>query len=193
LTSETRKTREAQTNPKISFSVIPRKEMISLLDVEIENIGMGPATNIQLKIRDVNNPISKLLVEMGFFKYGINYLAPGKKVDSFLTSMNEDFGHKKDAQINVEITYENANKKIFKDTFLVDMSLYENILQLGRPPLNEIAKNTSSIKKSIDKIQRSINTIQGGYGKIKVVVEDNKEKNSQSVVENQKQSKSLKE
>lgn len=50
LVSETRKMREAQTEPNISVTIQPREEWMNFVDLIIQNIGLGPAYNIKFEI-----------------------------------------------------------------------------------------------------------------------------------------------
>jgi hypothetical protein len=95
LVSETRKMREAQTEPKISTTIQPSEEWINFIDMIIQNIGLGPAYNIHFKISpDFEYEKGKFLSELGFVKSGLKYLAPNQKFQFFLTSIVEDFEEK---------------------------------------------------------------------------------------------------
>jgi hypothetical protein len=48
LVSETRRMREAQTEPNIFVNLQPREEWINFIDMVIQNIGSGPAYNIHM-------------------------------------------------------------------------------------------------------------------------------------------------
>ena len=89
LVSETRKMREAQTEPKVSVTIQPREERIKLIDMVIQNIGLGPAYNIKFEINpDFECMKGKFLSELGFMKNGLKYLAPNQKLQFFLTIEN---------------------------------------------------------------------------------------------------------
>lgn len=84
LVSETRKMREAQTEPKVSVTIQPREEWIKLIDMVIQNIGLGPAYNIKFEINpDFECMKGKFLSELGFMKNGLKYLAPNQKLQFF--------------------------------------------------------------------------------------------------------------
>lgn len=50
LVAETRRMRQAQTEPKIEVTIRPREEMINLIHVYVKNIGLGPAYDISFDI-----------------------------------------------------------------------------------------------------------------------------------------------
>jgi len=96
LVSETRKMREAQTEPKIFITIQPREEWINFIDMIIQNIGLGPAYDIQFKVEpDFKITKSRSLSEIGFIKNGLKYLAPNQKIKFFLTNLAENFEEKK--------------------------------------------------------------------------------------------------
>lgn len=92
LVSETRKMRQAQTEPKVSVTIQPREEWISLIDMVIQNIGLGLAYNIKFEATpDFEYAKSKFLSNLGFMKNGLKYRAPNQRLQFFLTSMIENF------------------------------------------------------------------------------------------------------
>jgi hypothetical protein len=69
LVSETRKMREAQTEPKVFVTIQPREEWINFMDLVIQNIGLGPAYNIEFEVHpDFEYEKGKFLSEIGFMK-----------------------------------------------------------------------------------------------------------------------------
>lgn len=61
----------------------------SLINIVVENLGMGPAKNIKItpSHRDTSNLFDLPLEKIGFIKHGIKYLANGQTRESFLTSI----------------------------------------------------------------------------------------------------------
>jgi len=164
LVSETKKMREAQTEPKISVSIQPREEWIALVDMVIQNIGLGPAYDIKFKINpDFEYSKNMFLSEIGFIKNGIRYLAPNQRIRFFLTSLAENSERKIQRPFEIKVTYRNAIGKIYEDAYLIDFSELIGLRQLGEPPLYKIAK-------SIEKIEREICHLSTGFHKMGVVV-----------------------
>ncbi|MDK2864886.1 MAG: hypothetical protein PWP37_1078 [Thermotogota bacterium] len=163
LTSETRKMREVQTEPKVSVIVQPKEEWINFIDMVIQNIGLGPAYNIKFKINpDFEYAKGKFLSELGFMKNGLRYLAPSQKLQFFLTSMIENFEEKTKKTFEIRVTYQNNVGKKYEDVYIIDFSQLIGLSQLGEPPLYKIAKN-------IEKIQRNIQHLSTGFHKMKVI------------------------
>ena len=84
LVSETRRMREAQTEPHIQVTYKVRDEWINLLDVAIRNIGLGPAYDISFELRSdtvsekVNNLVASL-EKLNCFSKGLVYLGPDQE------------------------------------------------------------------------------------------------------------------
>ena len=164
LVSETRKMREAQTELKVSVTIQPREEWINLIDMVIQNIGLGPAYNIKFEINpDFEYMKGKFLSELGFMKNGLKYLAPNQKLQFFLTSMIENFEEKTKKPFEIRVTYQNSIGKTYKDVYMIDFSQLIGLSQLGEPPLYKIAKNVEEIKKDIHHLST-------GFHKIKVIM-----------------------
>lgn len=164
LVSETRKMREAQTEPRISVTIQPKEEWINFFDMIIQNIGVGPAYNIKFKMdSDFEYEKGKFLSEFNFIKHGLRYLAPNQNFQFFLTSMAEDFENKIEKQFGIKVNYKNSFGKDFEDTYVIDFSELVGLTRLGEPPLYKIAKN-------IEKIQDDIRKVATGFYKTKSVV-----------------------
>jgi len=150
LVSETRKMREAQTEPKISVTAQPREEWINFVDMIIQNIGLGPAYNIKFRVNpDFEYEKGSFLSELGFMKNGLRYLAPNQKIQFFLTSLVEDFEAKVKVRSEVKVAYQNSVGKTYEDLYLIDFSQFLGLSQLGEPPLYKMAKNIEDIRKDI--------------------------------------------
>ena len=163
LVSETRKMREAQTEPKISVTIKPREEWISFIDMVIQNIGLGPAYNIKFEVNpDFEYVKGKFLSELGFMKNGLKYLAPNQKLQFFLTSMIENFEEKTKKPFEIKVVYQNSISKTYEDAYLIDFSQLIGLSQLGEPPLYKIAKN-------IESIQKDIQHFSTGFHRMKVI------------------------
>ena len=185
LVSETRKMREAQTEPKVSVTIQPREEWINLIDMVIQNIGLGPAYNIKFEINpDFEYMKGKFLSELGFMKNGLKYLAPNQKLQFFLTSMIENFEEKTKKPFEIRVTYQNSIGKTYKDVYMIDFSQLIGLSQLGEPPLYKIAKNVEEIKENI-------HYFSTGFHKIKVIryTKEDIEKETKQLLERSKQPK----
>lgn len=164
LVSETKEMREAQTEPRISISIRPRDEWINLIDLIIQNIGPGPAYNVKFEIEpDFEYRKNHLLSQTGFIKKGIKYLSPDQKIQTFLTNLVKDYQQKIGNPFNIKVTYENKSSREYKETFPIDFSMFDSLLQVGEPPLFKIAK-------SVEEINREIKLLSSGFHKLETVV-----------------------
>lgn len=180
LVSETKKMREAQTEPKISVIVQPTEEWINAIDMIIQNIGLGPAYNVKFKVEpDFEYTEGKFLSELGFIKDGLRYLAPSQKLQIFLTSMADNFEEKVKKSFKIKVAYQNSiGGKKYEDSYTIDFSQFIGLRHLGEPPLYKISKN-------IEKIQKDIHHLSTGFYKMKVIryTKEDVEKETEQLIE----------
>ncbi len=161
LVAETRKMREVQTEPKISIIIQSREEWINYLDMIIQNIGLGPAYNIRFEImRDFEYLDGRVLSELNIIKNGLKYLAPKQRIQFFLTNAIEKVKEKIETNFEIKVSYNNSMGKSYEDIYTIDLSELFGLLQLGAPPLFEIAENTKNIASSIKIIQDIVKNIE---------------------------------
>jgi len=163
LVSETRKMREAQTEPRISVTVQPREEWINFVDMVIQNIGLGPAYNVKFTVNpDFEYSKGEFLSELGFIAKGLEYLAPNQKLQFFLTSMVENSEKKMKTRFEIRVAYQNSLGKTYDDRYPIDFSQFVGLSQLGEPPLYKIAKN-------IEDMRKDIHHLSTGFHRMKVI------------------------
>ncbi len=173
LVSETRKMREAQTEPNICVTIEPSEVWINFIDMAIQNIGLGPAYNIQFKVDpDFEYEKGKFLSELGFMKNGFKFLAPSQRFKFFLTNLleayvekiavpeateekiikHQTFEEKMKTHFNIKITYQNILGKSYESTYLIDFSHLIGLSQVGELPIYKISENIEAIRKDIHNI-----------------------------------------
>jgi hypothetical protein len=154
LVSETRRMREVQTEPNIAISLLRREDFIGFVDMLIQNIGLGPAYDVRFSLeRDFKGGRrQKPLSDIGIFSRGLKYLPPNQKVQFFLTSMKEDYDEKLKTVIDLGVTYRNAVGKSYQQAFSLHLSELSGTVQVGKPPIHEIADHLKSIKEHLDNI-----------------------------------------
>lgn len=169
LVSESRKMREAQTEPNIFVSLHSKEDWVGLIDLVIQNIGLGAAYNLKFELKpDFEYSKGQFLSELNFIKNGVNYLAPSQKIKHFLTSL---VGKKEleKTKIEFEVKYENSLGKLSQKNYILDFSEFYGRLRVGEPSLKKIADN-------LEKIQKDIHTIMySSYPRIKVVTHTKKD------------------
>ena len=150
LVSETRRMRLAQTEPMVSVTYHPREEWINFIDFRIKNVGAGPALDISLEVDpDFEYVPDKLLSELNLFKNGLNYLGPGDELRFFLTSLTENGAAKTETPFEIRVTYRGTIGKKKTDRYVIDFSEFEGIMQLGKPPLHEIADSMKDLARRL--------------------------------------------
>ncbi len=176
LVSETRKMREVQTEPKIHITIESFEFAIHIIRLNIQNIGLGPASDLQFSPSVITGGESaaKLLgefTESNFFKTGLRHFGPGQNIYSTYTQTTEDFEGKSSSILSFRLSYKSATGKKYTDEIILDMSELKGRYQLGKP-------NLYSMAQSLEKIQKDIGHVVSGFKRVKADVyssEDRKE------------------
>ena len=168
LVSETRKMREVQTEPKIHITIESLDFFISLTRLNIKNIGLGPASDLQFRPRVVSGGESaenllKEFTSSNFFKTGLRHLGPGQHVYSRYTDMREDFEGKADSVVAFKLDYKSVTGRQHHEEIIIDMSEMKDDYRLGKPHLYSIAQ-------SLEKIQKDLGHIVSGFKRVRADV-----------------------
>lgn len=166
LVAETRKLRQAQTEPRIEITVDALDFAVNIVRLCVRNIGEGPAKNVKFEpsVIDGGEVAENLLTEFlspNFFKTGLRYFGPGQFRFSGYTQTNEDFEAKASSALCFKVSYESVTDKKYVEEIVVDMAELRGRYQLGKP-------NLYSIAKSMEKIQKDLHHITTGFKRIKV-------------------------
>ncbi len=163
LVSETRKMRQAQTEPKVSVTIAPEERWINFVDLLTQNIGLGAAHNIKFNVEpDFEYAKGEFLSGVNLIKNGLGYLAPSQRIQFFLTSMI-DSNVRKDQPFRITVSYQNDIGMEYKNAYVIDFSHLLGLAQLGEPPLHVIAKR-------VKEIQSHISRLATGQDRMKVIV-----------------------
>lgn len=155
LVNETRRMREAQTEPSLQVVYRNREEWINLLDVAVRNIGLGPAYAItfemhaELKDGDTND-LADSLGKLGCFDKGLAYLGPSQEFTSFWTNLMDGHASKLDTRVFIHCRYRSATGVRYENQCVLDLSELKGISRIGEPPLLKIAKQLESIGKDLN-------------------------------------------
>ena len=156
LVGETIKMRLTQTEPKISINLQSSEQSITMMDLIIQNIGLGPAYNVTFNLTKDFEIVNKIyLSEIGMFKNGISYFAPGQKIQFFITSMVNNYQEKEKFNFDIDVKYENHSKKIYTERFKIDFSEFRGLLRSEETPLHKILKEIGKLRSEFE------NLIQG--------------------------------
>lgn len=157
LVQETRQMRQVQTEPRIQVTYRVSEHWINLLDVSVRNIGLGPAHDIQFKVRgETDLPGTKELVEklmkLACFQRGLAYLGPSEEYFSFWVSLVEGDQTKVESRVVVEAAYRSATGVLYQHDCVIDLSELKGSSRLGEPPLLKIAKHIEAMAKDIHNV-----------------------------------------
>jgi len=164
LVSETRKMREAQTEPNIFVSIKSKEEYIGIIDLIVENIGLGTAYNLRFDVNpDFEYDKGRKFSDIKLIKDGLNYLAPNNKFTYFLTSIMGRIDELGETVVEVIVKYKNCLGDSYQQKFLLDFSELFIVRRAGELSLKKVANNLEKIQKDIHSIMFS------SYPRIKVI------------------------
>ena|SRR3990167_8413387 len=174
LVSETKKMREAQTEPKVEIVLKPREEFIHFVNLYVRNIGLGPAYDISFSILiESGGEGAKSLVEdftkANFFRQGLRYLGPNQEMISGYSQMTDKLNEKIESVLNFKVNYKSSIGKTYNESFRIDFSELKGQVRLGRPHLYAIAQH-------LGEIQKDINKLTTGFARIKADIYDEKDR-----------------
>lgn len=166
LVTETRRMREAQTEPRMEVTAIPREEFVNIITLRVKNIGLGPAYSLRFALRgEAQTSGEKELIEdfsrSQFLSKGLRYIGPGQELQSGYTQMTKNFAEKIKARLTVEVRYSSATGKSYTDTIPIHFEEFEGYGTIGTPHLYSIAK-------SLEKIERNVDHLTSGFRRMKV-------------------------
>lgn len=177
LVSETRRLREAQTEPRVEVIYRCKDEWISLVDIAIRNIGAGPAYDLQFTYEATTDSagareLLRRLSEIKFISGGLNYLGPGQEYVSFWTQMTNHFDDKMATRVSVHSQSKSALGAIYRTTHTLDLSEIKGMERIGTPPLIKIAQ-------SIEKLEKSVDHLSSGFRKLQVDVHTSEDREAE--------------
>ncbi|MCJ7457546.1 MAG: hypothetical protein MUP17_00965 [candidate division Zixibacteria bacterium] len=169
LVSETRKMREAQTQPEISITIEPRGESINWIDLIIENTGLGIAENITFKVDpDFEYFKGHLLSQKGFIKNGLKCLAPKQKRSFFLTPIGtgEEYQQKIKTAFRIKVSYQNSTgTKTYIHEYLIDFSELEGLMEVKTDRFYNISEGIKGVKEAIDNVVTNLDNLTKAINK----------------------------
>lgn len=142
---------KANDTPEILIYLFPDERSASSINLCIQNIGTGFASEVKFAgdLSFKPAPYYNLaLKHIGVFKNGIDYLPPGKKIEIFLfpTSVIPKLTVK---SLNLTVTYVDSVKKQHEDSFFLEFDKWSLFYQRANDPFNKIASTLDDIKRKI--------------------------------------------
>jgi hypothetical protein len=181
LVSETKRMREAQTEPRIEIALKPLDFAINIVRLYVRNIGLGPARNVRFtsRVASGGEGAEKLLEEfnkVNFLKAGLKYFGPGHEFHAGYTQITKDFDAKIASVLTYDIDYESVTGKEYSDQITIDVAELKGMNQLGKPNLYAIAQ-------SLEAIQKEFSHVVSGFKKIHADVYTTEDRNREEAEE----------
>ncbi len=127
LVNETRRMREAQTEPMVTLTYHSREGEIGDIDLRIKNVGGGPALDIKFEVEpDFEFRKGSMLSDLGPFKNGLNCLEPSGERRFLLARLagRPELG----PPIEIRATYRGTIGDEKTDSFTIDFSEMEGLI-----------------------------------------------------------------
>lgn len=161
LALETRRMREAQTQPDVYVQIAPEYDDITHISLFIGNIGQAAAYNIKFTVNpDFEYQKDEFLSELSYINKGLSYLSPNQTIKSHLiwTSAVDRLPFEKLAKpfkpFNISVKYKDKNAKKYKRIYPIDLGPLKNIRSISGP---SIPKNVERIEKTLREISKKLN------------------------------------
>jgi hypothetical protein len=150
--------------PCLTVYPVPHEEEINWIDIVIRNIGTAAALDVKFTIisGEEHSPDTPL-ADIGFFKNGINYLAPGQKIQFFYTSMLGAFEPGTKRQVpcfEIKALFRDTHGDQHDEVFKIDLNEFKGFSHLGDPPLYMIARQVEKMASQMESVARGTSKIQ---------------------------------
>ena len=139
---------KVNNKPEIVIRLLPHGVHINWAMLSVENIGTGPARDVQFETDLSFKPDGKTPLEkFGALREGIRYFPRGVKIHYFLVSVMGKLDELKKTPFKITVTYKDPTKlKRRKENFCLDFGELEGSSREGSP-LFEIAKAIQDVKE----------------------------------------------
>lgn len=157
LVAETRRMRQAQTGAELVIRIQPSDTWINLIELVIENVGMGTAYDISLSADpDLEYKPGKHLSDLGMFKHGLRALGPRQSLKTFLMSVAGKTSQIEDPKgpyrFTVTARYRTNRRGQVERRFELDLLHLLGLVQVGTSPLLTIARSIESMKRDLEHV-----------------------------------------
>ena len=98
-----------------------------LFTIAVENIGDRPAIDVSIIFdKEVHGARGQAIPKLGLFRR-IPYLAPRRRITTFLDSSAAYFARREPTDITVTVTYADGSGTSFKDAMHHDLGIYRDV------------------------------------------------------------------
>ncbi|MFO7715088.1 hypothetical protein [Desulfosarcina sp.] len=157
LVRETRRLRQAETDPQLSVSLVTSAVSFHLLELVIQNHSRAPATDLVWSIAPSAAELADRKIDAHILESlnGLQYLGPGQVIRSFFASAIEIMGKGQSAPVvDAKVTYAGVDGKKQSQHFVLDPNKFAGLVGVGDPPHVEIRKAIAELSKSLDRVTR---------------------------------------
>jgi hypothetical protein len=163
LVSETKKVRLATIQPQICITIVQDSVHFHIFNLEILNAGQGSAKNIRLTLDGEFQMMSQeSLGNIGIFKNGISYMAPGQKITIKLANALTDWETLKKKEINLSVESKNILNSKITEKFQLSFDHFDGLYDTSDQRL-------SKITASLNNIDKALSGLASGTKKAKVI------------------------
>jgi hypothetical protein len=104
-----------------------------LFTIAIENIGDRPAIDVSIRFdKEFHGPSGQAVSKLGLFRK-IPFLAPRRRIVTFLDSSAAYFARREPTDITAAVVYADASGTAFKDTMHHDLAIYRDVSYVSPP------------------------------------------------------------
>lgn len=157
--------------PSLEFYLLSSPVSFHLMNVHIENNGKGVARNIKFTFSGEGNaPFTESeqavvddLLKFNILKNGMLALGSGKQRTSYIFSFLE-LSEKMaegvfDMRINISMTYEDAEGRLYKSDSFVDFSEFKGVIEVGGgSPIYNLYQEAKKIREIFQNAQSGLST-----------------------------------
>lgn len=146
----TRKMLEANNKPEILIFLFPSEGSAYSINLCIQNIGTGFASNVKFtgdlsfKSLYYNLPLK----HMGIFKNGIDYLPPGRNIEMPLFH-TQSIPKMPKKSLNITVTYTDSMEIKYKEAFVLEFNKWIGFRQIQKNSLDKIASVLDDISRKL--------------------------------------------
>ena len=166
LVSETRRLREAQTEPRVSMRLeLAERVGHGGIELVIRNEGQGPAQNIRFHFQGdptyfIGHGQQQPIDQIPVIENGLPYLGTSQSFRFLLGWLvGEAFDRANREPWTFEIDYENLASKARRDTYLLDFSQFAGLVVGSGAPVVKIEKHLEAIQKDLHHLTTGFNKL----------------------------------
>lgn len=148
---ETRRIRQADTEPALSIYTVPHDAYIMILELVVMNYGRGAARNVVFTVEGDSDELQARGVQGLDVLKRLSYLPPGERLRFFFGEAGKLLPAPKMKPIVIKAAFETEAGKKRKAEFVLDAQQYDGAKRVGEPPEYTSAKALNKIADALDR------------------------------------------